>query len=71
MAPRDDILVEPAEPVLEFELPLGARLAAFLPITVAIVGVVAILVGGITARHDVTAQAPAIDMTATGSIAKD
>lgn len=71
MAQRDDILVEPAEPALDFDLPLGARLAAFLPITVAIIGVIAVLVGGITARHDVTAQAPAIDMTATGSIASD
>jgi hypothetical protein len=69
MATRDDILVEPAEPVLEFELPRGPRLAAFLPITVAIVGVIAVLFGGISVRHDMTAQAPAIDMTATGSIA--
>lgn len=71
MAQRDDILAEPAEPVLEFDLPLGARLAAFLPITVAIAGVIAVLVGGISARQDVTADVPAIDMTATGSIAGD
>jgi hypothetical protein len=71
MAQRDDILAEPAEPVLEFDLPLGARLAAFLPITVAIAGVIAVLVGGISARQDVTADVPAIDMTATGSIARD
>ena len=71
MAQRDDILAEPAEPASEFDLPLGARLAAFLPITVAVIGVVAVLVGGITARHDVTAATPALDMTATGSIARD
>ena len=68
MAERDDILTEPT---LDTDLPLGARLAAFLPITVAIVGVIAVLIGGISARDDVTAEAPAIDMTATGSIAKD
>jgi hypothetical protein len=71
MAERDDIMVEPALPALEIDLPLGARLAAFLPITVAIAGVIAVLVGGITAGHDVTADVPAIDMTATGSIAKE
>ena len=68
---RDDILSEHAEPAPEFDLPLGARLAAFLPITVAIAGVVAVLLGGITARHETTAAAPGIDMTATGSIAGD
>jgi len=71
MAQRDDILAGPAEPAPEFDLPLGARLAAFLPITVAIAGVIAVLVGGITARPDATAAVPGIDMTATGSIAKD
>jgi hypothetical protein len=68
MAQRDDILAEPSDPAPEFDLPLGARLAAFLPITVAIAGVIAVLVGGITARHDTTAAVPVMDMTATGSI---
>jgi hypothetical protein len=71
MAERDDIMVEPAVPALEIDLPLGARLAAFLPITVAIAGVIAVLVGGLSARHDVTADVPAIDTIATGSIAND
>lgn len=71
MAHRDDILAEPATPAFQIDLPLGARLAAFLPITVAVVGVVAVLFGGISARNDATAEAPAIDMTATGSIAAD
>jgi len=76
MAQRNDILVEPtsptdADPLLDTDLPLGAKLAAFLPITVALAGVIAVLAGGITARHDVTAAVPAIDTIATGSIAKD
>jgi hypothetical protein len=71
MAQRNDILVEPVSPTMDTDLPLGAKLAAFLPITVAIVGVIAVLIGGISARQDVTAEIPAIDMTATGSIAKD
>jgi hypothetical protein len=53
---------------MDTDLPLGAKLAAFLPITVAIVGVIAVLIGGISARHDVTAEVPAIDSIATGSI---
>jgi hypothetical protein len=71
MAQRNDILNEPASSELDTDLPLGAKLAAFLPITVAIAGVIAVLVGGISARHEVTAEVPAIDMTATGSIASD
>jgi hypothetical protein len=71
MAQRNDILAEPASPAFQIDLPLGARLAAFLPITVAVAGVVVVLLGGISARNDVTAEVPAIDMTATGSIAKD
>ena len=71
MAQRNDILIEPASPALDIDLPLGAKLAAFLPITVAIAGVIAVLVGGISARHDVTAEIPAIDSIATGSVTKD
>ncbi len=71
MAQRDDIMIEPASPAMDTDLPLGAKLAAFLPITVAIGGVIAVLLGGLSARHEVTAEVPAIDMTATGSIAKD
>jgi hypothetical protein len=71
MAQRNDILVEPTSPEMDTDLPLGAKLAAFLPITVAIVGVIAVLVGGLSARHDVTAEIPAIDSIATGSITQD
>ncbi len=71
MAQRNEILVESASPTLDTDLPLGAKLAAFLPITVAIAGVIAVLVGGVSARHEVTAELPAIDSIATGSIVKD
>jgi hypothetical protein len=70
MTQRDDILTEPASPAMDTDLPLGAKLAAFLPITVAIAGVIAVLLGGLSARDDV-AEAPAIDSIATGSITKD
>jgi hypothetical protein len=71
MAQRDDILIEPASPVGDANRPLGARFAAFIPITVAIVGLGMILIGGVSARHDVTAEVPAIDSIATGSIIED
>jgi hypothetical protein len=70
VAERNDILAEPAS-TLDTDLPLGAKLAAFLPITVAIAGVIAVLVGSVSARHDVAAEVPVIDSTATGSIVKD
>ena len=71
MSQRNDILVEPTSPTLDTDLPLGAKLAAFLPITVAIVGVIAVLVGSVSARHEVTGEVPAIDSIATGSITQD
>ncbi len=71
MTQRDDILIEPVSPAMDTDLPLGAKLAAFLPITVAIVGVIAVLVGGISAGNEATAVVPALDSIATGSIAKD
>jgi hypothetical protein len=71
MAERNEILVESASPTLDTDLPLGAKLAAFLPITVALAGVIAVLIGGVSARPDATAEIPAIDSIATGSITSD
>jgi hypothetical protein len=47
-----------------------SKLAAFIPITVAIAGVVAILLGGITAQNTVNVGSDGIDTTVTGSVAK-
>lgn len=69
MAQRDDILVETA--ATEAARPLRVRVAAFVPIAIAILGIGAILLGGVSARHDTTAAVPAVDDIATGSIAKD
>ena len=46
-------------------------LAAFVPITVALIGVGLVLFGGISARDSVaaTAQATAVDPMTTGSVA--
>jgi hypothetical protein len=71
MAQRDDILLGPASPAADADRPLRAKLAAFVPITIAILGIGAILLGGISARQDVTAGIGEIDPVATGSIAKD
>jgi len=65
---RHDILlpidIEPAA-----HHPLRARLAAFVPITLAILGVSAILFGGLSARQTTTAeQTQMIDPIETGSI---
>lgn len=64
---RNDILIPlEIEPVTE--LPKRSRLAAFVPIVIAVLGVAAILFGGISARdHDVAAR-QAIDPITTGSI---
>jgi hypothetical protein len=65
---RNDILIpleiEPIE-----TRPEPGRLTAFIPITLAVVGVAAILAGGISARHHEVADRAAIDMIETGSIA--
>jgi len=66
MAQRDDVLV-PA-PAPEVETTLRMKLAAFVPLTLALLGVAAILLGGISARHEETAAVPAVDTMATGSI---
>jgi hypothetical protein len=71
MAQRDDILVEKTPATADGSRPLRVRMAAFVPITIAILGIGAILLGGVSARQNVSANVPAIDTIATGSIAKD
>jgi hypothetical protein len=65
---RNDILIpleiEPIE-----TRPEAGRFTAFVPITLALVGVAAILAGGISAKHHEMAGRPAIDTIETGSIA--
>ncbi len=63
---RDDILVshEAAAPARS----LRAQLAAFVPITVALLGVAVILVGGLPAHKGSLATIEAVDPIATGSI---
>jgi hypothetical protein len=48
-----------------------SKLAAFVPITLAVLGVGAVLFGGVSARHDAgeIASASQIDPTTTASIA--
>ncbi|HVY19395.1 MAG TPA: hypothetical protein VHA70_04850 [Bauldia sp.] len=45
-----------------------SKLAAFVPLTLALIGVAAVLVGGVSARHDNEVAARAIDPVTTGSI---
>ncbi|MBN9021407.1 MAG: hypothetical protein J0H08_04800 [Rhizobiales bacterium] len=66
MAQRDDVLV-PA-PAPEVETTLRMKLAAFVPLTIAMLGIAGVLLGGISARHDDTAALPAVDTISTGSI---
>jgi hypothetical protein len=49
--------------------PVRTKIAAFLPITFALLGVAAILVGGVSARSTSVAQKQAVDPITTGSIA--
>ncbi|MCB1503025.1 MAG: hypothetical protein KDK07_25150 [Bauldia sp.] len=69
MTVRDDILIEPATPAAAGDRPLRVRLAAFVPITIAVLGVAAILLGGISARHEVADAG--IDTIVTGTVAGD
>ncbi len=71
MAQRDDILIDETPATADSIRPLRVRMAAFVPITIAIIGIGAILLGGVSARQNVSANVPAIDTIATGSIAKD
>ena len=68
MAQRDDILVEPARAGAS-EPTLRMKLAAFVPLTIALIGVGAVMFGGVSARQQSTASVPpAIDSMSTGSI---
>ncbi len=66
MARTDILLRLEIEPVAE--LPKRGRLAAFVPITIAVLGVAAILLGGISARDHIVAADQAIDPVITGSV---
>ncbi len=67
MAERDDILLTSAAEEAAAR-PLRARIAAFVPIAVALIGVGAILGGGISAGHRQMAAATAVDAMTTGSV---
>jgi hypothetical protein len=65
---RNDILV-PLE-IEPIETPQTAsRLTAFIPIVLALVGVAAILAGGVSAKTRAFASRQEVDTIATGSIA--
>jgi hypothetical protein len=63
---RDDILVAATPETAEVH-PRRSQLAALVPITLAIIGVAIILLGGVSARD--VASTVAVDPIATGSIA--
>jgi len=63
----DDILVSRASPATG-PRPLRSRIAAFVPITVALLGVAVILLGGLPASKSSLAVSDAVDPIATGSI---
>lgn len=68
--PTHDIILPPAAAAPGAS---RSKLAAFVPITLALFGVAAVLLGGVSARHgeaDV-ASARQIDPIVTGSIAPD
>ena len=65
---RNDILIPLEIEPIEIR-PEGGKLAAFIPIALALIGVAAILVGGISAKNREVAGRPAIDTMVTGSIA--
>ena len=64
----DDILVSHTEPATA-PRPLRSRIGAFVPITVALLGVAVILLGGLPASKSSLAVIDAVDPIATGSIA--
>ena len=71
MAPqmRDDILVS-RDPAPTGRRPLRSQIAAFVPITIALVGIAAILAGGMPASKSSLAANETIDPVTTGSIAR-
>ena len=68
MSPKYDILlptdVEPVRPHHK------SRFAAFVPITLALIGIAAILFGGVSARSTDTAARQIVDPITTGSLTK-
>ncbi|MBN8997128.1 MAG: hypothetical protein J0H94_18075 [Rhizobiales bacterium] len=64
---RNDILI-PLEIEPMAEMPPRSRFAALVPITVALVGVLAVLIGGVSARNADYAARHAIDPVMTGSV---
>jgi hypothetical protein len=65
---RNDILIPLEIEPLETR-PERGKLAALVPITLALIGVGAILAGGISAKHHELAGRPVVDTIETGSIA--
>jgi hypothetical protein len=65
---RNDILIPLEIEPIEIR-PEGSRLAAFVPITLALIGIGAILAGGISAKHHELAGRQTVDPIETGSIA--
>jgi hypothetical protein len=65
---RNDILIPLEIEPLETR-PEGSKLTAFVPIAVALLGIGAILAGGISAKHHELAGQPVLDPIETGSIA--
>lgn len=63
----DDILVPP-DPGAADGYAGQSRVAAFVPITLALLGIGVILLGGISARHDQAAATQALDPVMTGSV---
>lgn len=51
--------------------PAMARIAAFVPITIALIGIGVVLLGGISATTATVAERAMVDPIATGSIAAD
>ncbi|MCP4385969.1 MAG: hypothetical protein GY798_31955 [Hyphomicrobiales bacterium] len=51
--------------------PILTRIAAFVPITIALIGVGAVLLGGLSATSVSMAERTVVDPIATGSIAGD
>jgi hypothetical protein len=66
---RNDILI-PLE-IEPLEMPReSSRLTAFVPIVLALIGVGAILAGGISAKHHELAGQSSLDPIETGSVTK-
>jgi hypothetical protein len=67
MSIPDDLLIQLATDAADGR-PKRSRMAAFVPITVALIGVAIVLVGGVSARNFDTASS-GVDPMITGSVA--